>query len=37
MVAAAYPNVTQVGYDGFKAGGSAMDSTVAMQIMLNLA
>jgi len=37
MVAAANPNATQVGCNGFKAGGSAMDSMVAMQIMLNLA
>ena len=37
MVAAANPNAAQVGCNGFKAGGSAMDSMVAMQIMLNLA
>ena len=37
IVAAANPHATQVGYDVLKAGGSAMDAAVAVQIMLNLA
>ncbi len=36
MVAAANPLATQAGYDVLKAGGTAMDAAVAVQLMLNL-
>lgn len=36
MVSAANPLATQVGYDVLKAGGTAMDAAVAVQLMLNL-
>lgn len=36
MVAAANPLATQAGYDVLKAGGTAIDAAVAVQMMLNL-
>ncbi len=36
MVAAAHPLATRAGYDVLKAGGTAMDAAVAVQLVLNL-